>query len=231
MTIDIDQRLKRVQRNVRWIWFGMFGWALAAAAAAYAAFSFLETITAHQARIDDLALTVRDMQKQELAIAATSLSVAKRVTRHHTDTKESFEQIRAKIVQVQDKVWLSLTRLNELMRNVARNENKLAEFRHRVQGSLRFEDKQGKVRIELYAYKAGATGLRLTDQNGKVRALLGMDVDGTPFLILLDKNGQPRAVLGVATTGASITGTLAKTPEGALTIFDAEGKSIWMSPR
>ena len=155
-----------------------------------------------------------------LILAAVAIFGSVAVAIRLIDDEKKHDQLAVKLKDIED-----LQPLMDLQfANLNQNLNSLLLRVQMMRDQPSFKDKDGKVRAELCTRSDGTSGLRLIDKNGTARAFLGTDANGTPFLTLFDKNGTMRAILGVTATPAFLFNEAGRTPEGALTIFDAKGK-------
>ncbi len=72
--------------------------------------------------------------------------------------------------------------------------------------------------------------LRIFSEDRKRRTTLAISPDGSASLELYDKDGNKRAVLGSTSLETTRTGTVTKTAESSLVLFDKKGKVLWKAP-
>ncbi len=68
------------------------------------------------------------------------------------------------------------------------------------------------------------------DRKQQTKLFMSVSPDGSASLELYDKDGNKRAVLGSTSLETTDTGTVTKTAESSLVLFDKKGKVIWKAP-
>ncbi|MHC4137628.1 MAG: hypothetical protein ACYTDU_17740 [Planctomycetota bacterium] len=208
--MTLEQRLERLERKSRWMWwlcFGPVALALAAAALAHT-LSVSKHLAIQKTKNEELALKVDAMTTEGLYLLLQQLS--QRV--HKIETEElaliggSFDKLALKVQDLKDdqlvdeglfaqlmgkiekmeseEMWRKVQALSSINQELSR---KIAQMRAEKPSA---KDRDGKVRAELCTRPSGRSGLRLTDKNGTVRGFLGTEADGSPFLTLSDAKGK-----------------------------------------
>ena len=185
-----EQRLQRLERKSRWIWWLCLGpVALSVAVGALAhTVTVNKFLTAQETKADELAVEVAENSKELERVFSVVEGLALKVQDLKDDQlvdEGLITQLMGKIEKMEsEEMWRKVQALSSINQELSR---KIAQLRAEKPSA---KDRDGKVRAELCTRPSGRSGLRLTDKNGTVRGFFGTEADGSPFLTLYDAKGN-----------------------------------------